>query len=408
MVAAADHKAKITVEEVDEGIARATCDSCEWMEVGTKAHIGRKGKKHVEEHRSATSGVEEGIPTIYDAIQGLDLPQQPTGRSVHITGGAIDLTPEGAALLKETYFPERREEVLARLESCAGASDQDREAWLAERTQGVTATEVAKLARNYDTNSFDIINEKLYGSTFKGNHYTRWGKEREPYLEQVGLERFGIYPESRVFKHPDEPRHLASPDGIQVNGDGLICLGEYKTCGKDLTLALLVEKGYWDQAQWQMYVLGAESVWLIWEWREGPEGAYTARPGGLHLIERDDARIDLLVTVANRFLGDLDEARAQAEKANEPPSDPWLQGLLERYLDAKEALKECDEALRDYLTEMGITKVETDVAMVSYSLGSPRKSFDSQAFREDNPDLWDKYQKVGEAPTERTMRVTAR
>ena len=56
----------------------------------------------------------------------------------------------------------------------------DEELWLAERRKGVTATEVAKLAKGQPAARRDVLAEKVSGErTFFGNKFTDWGLERE-------------------------------------------------------------------------------------------------------------------------------------------------------------------------------------------------------------------------------------
>ena len=78
--------------------------------------------------------------------------------------------------------------VLDELEARAGASDQDREQWLAERRRGVTATELRDimLASNRDVAIADLVKKKREGDRFTGNAYTDWGNDREPVIAENG------------------------------------------------------------------------------------------------------------------------------------------------------------------------------------------------------------------------------
>ena len=62
----------------------------------------------------------------------------------------------------------------ADIEARAGASDTDRTLWLAERSRGATATEVAKLATGGTVDA--LVRDKIEGSSFGGNRYTAWGR----------------------------------------------------------------------------------------------------------------------------------------------------------------------------------------------------------------------------------------
>lgn len=419
---------EIAVREVTAGAFEARCDAlgCDWMATAaSKSAIGAKRNKHAAEHAAAIHGspVE---PTIYDAIEQVESEQAiPASEGTAIAVGEVikDLilgTPgpvteiinasgmESPTLPRDTiHLPEQKTPALLALEARAGAPDTDRPAWLAMRRNGVTATEIAKIAKS-PTPAYaiaELVREKIEGSTFTGNAYTAWGKEREPYLEAAGLRGWGIQAESRVFAAEANPRHLASPDGICINEDGTIRLGEYKTSGKELTWDKMCDNGYYDQIQWQLYVMGAQDAILVWEWRRpDPEGIFYAEPGGYHHIVRDERRIAHLLTLAEQFLAELDEA----EEHGLPTEDQWLDNLVARYVSAKDAAREAEEALRDYLGETGIDKARTSRGVVSYTLGGARKRFDSTAFREAHPDLYEQFMVEGEAPTQPTMRVTPR
>ena len=97
----------------------------------------------------------------------------------------------------------------------AGASGTDREAWLRERAQGVTATQARDLMIKKITAS-KLAKQKKSGELDADLSYVPvigWGKEREPVIAE-GLRGEGIEPEMRVFHHESNSRYLASPDGI--------------------------------------------------------------------------------------------------------------------------------------------------------------------------------------------------
>ena len=64
---------------------------------------------------------------------------------------------------------------------------------------------------------------------------------------------------------------------------------------------------------------------------------------------------------------------------------------------AKEIKAKEDELKQRILAEMetnGILKIETDELIINYIAPSNRETFDSKAFRKDNPDLYDEYIKI--------------
>lgn len=326
--------------------------------------------------------------------------------------------PEMAPRMPENDLPDIPLAVTltrSRLAAQRGPSDADKDQpdslWHKARADSVSATLAAKLGSAHDVDYLIAreVRERLNAQRFWGNAYTRWGKEREVHIENAAFARHGIEPESHLFFARANPRHTASPDGIAIHPlTGEVRLGEYKTSGKELTWAKMVANGYYDQVQWQLYVLEATHCWLMWEWRHG-EGkdynTYVPEPGGEHLIMRDDNRIAELVERADRFLAELDAAREQV--AEHAPVDPELLHLVTEHLEAKAAAKQAEEMLREYCETNGVKSLEIEgVAKVSYSYGSPRATFDREAFDADFPGVYDRYKREGAPPERATLRVT--
>lgn len=241
-------------------------------------------------------------------------------------------------------------DVVAELEQRAGASDKDREQWLAERRRGVTATEIRELMLGNITDE-ELADRKLgrIRDDFAGNAYTAWGNEREPVIAAIVEQRWAIRPESRVFRAADNPRHLASPDGLGVDFDETLRASEIKTGAERFDLAPwghdFEKKGYGLQIQWNHHVLGAERTLYSWEQRLGMPGSF--RPGLLRheWVERDDKVIARLVERADRFLAVLD-ARAAEEPAGPAPIDEELDTLAVNYLRGLDLEKEA-KALKE-------------------------------------------------------------
>lgn len=206
--------------------------------------------------------------------------------------------------------------VLDALEARAGASDADREAWLAERRQGITATEVRDLYLGKISQK-TLIDRKLGRipevADLSFVPEIGWGHEREPHIAAEVEQRFGIRAEKRVFRAEDNPRYLASPDGIGVNFDEELTVSEIKTDGEELVpwSAGFVKKGYLVQVLWVMRVIGARRAMFATEQRLGSR-AEGFRPGPRHFewIEYDEKLVAELVALADRFLTALDAAAA--------------------------------------------------------------------------------------------------
>lgn len=223
----------------------------------------------------------------------------------------------------------------------AGASDQDRAAWLTERAQGITATEIRDLVRG-KLRQDDLIALKLGRKvdSFTGNQFTDWGNEREAIIA-AGLRGMGIEPESRVFHGERNSRHLASPDGIGVEFDGAVVVSEIKTSGKDIRRGTPAyeQTGYELQMQYAMGVTGADRCLFVFEGRITFQGAFV--PGQLYSewVPRDEAIITELMARADEFLAELDRQREDGA----PVIDEELDTHAVNYLRGLAAEKEGKE-----------------------------------------------------------------
>lgn len=261
-----------------------------------------------------------------------------------------------------------------------GASDQDRDAWLAERRTGITATEIRDLYLG------KITIEKLVAlklgrekDNFAGNEYTRWGVAREPVIAAAARERYAIEPESRVFHAADEPRFLASPDGLGQDFDGNTVASEYKTAEKDIAPGTEAydAKGYFIQMVWAMRVLRARRCVYGAEYRIRVAGGFA--PGELRFwtIEWDEEAARLafkLEALANKFLAALDAAAAEEYVA--PDFDDDLDTRAVNYLrfigeekSAAEAKKREFEAIKKALADRPRFSQKSALASITWTRG---------------------------------------
>ena len=144
------------------------------------------------------------------------------------------------------------------------ADSRDRVAWVRARSRGITATDVASLTS--DRAIGRAADAKLLGSGFSGNAYTAHGRAREPEIAGWVAATHGIQPSSALFHAVVEKRHLATPDGIAVDGTGRITLAEIKTTNKAWRS---IPRSYLRQVWRQQHVLGAERTLVAWEQHDG-------------------------------------------------------------------------------------------------------------------------------------------
>ena len=272
-------------------------------------------------------------------------------------------------------------DLVAELEQRAGASDRDRALWLAERAQGITATEVRDLYLRRITVA-GLIAKKLAGPEPElTGGYIKWGRTREPVIAAVIESIYpALLPESRVFHAADNARFLGSPDGVGVVNDALV-VSEIKTSKYPIGLGSDTEakKGYQAQMTWVMRVTGARRCLYAWElhddvFLERANGEYEPEPVGLvpvmEWLDYDEALAKQLETIAVGFLVALDAAKA----GDVAEIDEELDTLALNYLRGLEVEKE-GKALKEVsyrsiieIVDAGESVVqESSLARVSWS-----------------------------------------
>lgn len=179
------------------------------------------------------------------------------------------------------------------------ADSRDRVAWLRARARGITATDVAGLSG--EASIARAADAKLgAGPRFAGNAYTDHGRRREPEIAAWVAATHGILPSSALFHAEVERRHLATPDGICVDGKGRVLLAEIKTTNKSWRT---IPRTYLRQVWWQQHVLGAERTLFVWEEHDDFHPIHD-EPRSVW-IERDDKEIGRLVGMATRLIDEL-------------------------------------------------------------------------------------------------------
>jgi hypothetical protein len=202
------------------------------------------------------------------------------------------------------------------------ADSRDRVAWVRARSRGITATDVATLTSSNAIRR--AADAKLMGSGFSGNAYTAHGRAREPQIAAWVAATHGIQPSSALFHAVVEKRHLATPDGIAVDGAGRVLLAEIKTTNKEWRS---IPRSYMRQVWWQQHVLGAERTLVAWEEHDGfvpvgdePRCAW---------VDRDEVEIAKLVRLATALIDELHRrhllGKPEAERMPRPevPRQPF-------------------------------------------------------------------------------------
>jgi hypothetical protein len=297
--------------------------------------------------------------------------------------------------------------LLAELETRAGASDQDRELWLAERRAGITATEVRDLYMG-KVRAADLIALKLGRKvdTFTGNDFTRWGTEREPVIAEMLERLYGIRPESRVFRAADNARFLASPDGVGVDPfDGVLVVSEIKTSGKSLGQGseAFARTGYLAQMTWAMRVTGARVCRFACEERISVVGrGFVEGVVDGWEVFYDEALAGELEVIASQFLADMDAA---AQEPWDPQDHSELELLVAADSAAQAAAQAARAAVAEYVAAHRVSSWKGAAGSVSYALPKPSQRFDSAAFKAAHPDLHKQFLRES-VPSKPTLRIT--
>jgi hypothetical protein len=172
----------------------------------------------------------------------------------------------------------------------------EHDAWLEARRGGVSATAVAAAAT--PAGFRDTVN--TWGESIEPNGYMLFGQEAEPELMRYAHRVHGILPSDWLIAGED-PRHLATPDGLSPDHR---TIAEAKTTGKDWGDKVPIK--YRRQVQWQLSVTGAERCLFLWHLRADDDNGWFYMPWlepKTLWIERDEDEIARLRDVADRLIG---------------------------------------------------------------------------------------------------------
>ena len=191
------------------------------------------------------------------------------------------------------------------IESQRVVRSTDREAWLAARRDGVTATQVARAA--VPSLFPEVYESRRDPQPVEVNDLMRFGTEQEPLIAEWVHRKFGIEHNDWLYCHHAYGEFLATPDGLG-EFDGELVVAEIKTTGKDYDGGH-IPIAHRRQMQWQMFVTGAVRCLYVWQLRV-PDDRGWFFPGWLEprtvWVERDEKMISDLVQVANALLLDED------------------------------------------------------------------------------------------------------
>ncbi|MGL5718553.1 MAG: lambda-exonuclease family protein [Paraclostridium sp.] len=289
--------------------------------------------------------------------------------------------------------------------------------WLETRKLGIGGSDVAGiLGESKYKAPIDVWNDKINGSTFKGNRYTRWGHNLE---QPVALEFQALHNSYEVFEYNKtfkKGKSLANVDRLLYD----LSTGEYgvleiKTANffgsKDWSGETIPQE-YYCQVMHYLAVTGLKFAWIA------------CLVGGNDYkefyIERNDEECQFILNSCEEFWNDFIETKLA------PPLDgtsnytdyqkhkmlhvddvdveiEFLDDKVETYKDIQKQIKELEiksELIKQELTQAlldnGANKSKTEKNSIRI-MTQNRKSLDKKAFENAFPDLVKDYKEKEEA-----------
>ncbi len=327
---------------------------------------------------------------------------------------------------------------------------ETRQAWWDFRLGGVTATDVRDCRQGSKRRR--ILIEKVTGDSPDEPNVFAWrhGALREPEIATWVQATYGITPTGRSYASGSNSRHLASPDGINIDiftgryepGTEDSVIAEIKTGVDDLTPGpldasrIVIEvdrrskfaaRGYDRQVQWQLYVMNAARCLFAWERHNGqvdPEtSTYTpVGPPEAVWIERDEEMIAALVAEADALLEEIDAARIAFALDGLPPITANMPSehtvLVADLLAARDAIavaeakreKAWNELNALYVGE-GKKDVQIDLGFATFTVSTSTGSknvTDTDAMKKRAPSLVARYEALKARHTRKVPTATQR
>lgn len=178
------------------------------------------------------------------------------------------------------------------------ARSTDRDAWLAARLQGVSATTVAQAAT--PSGFAEVVEQRRNPVEVIPNDMMLFGVESEAEIMRYAHDEHGILPSDWLIAAEQNRRHIATPDGLSPDHT---LIAEVKTTGADWGDKIPIK--YRRQVQWQLHVSGADRCLFLWQLRVPDDHGWFYMPWlePKHVwIERDPKMITELVSVADQLL----------------------------------------------------------------------------------------------------------
>lgn len=257
-------------------------------------------------------------------------------------------------------------------------SSEDRQAWLDARRNGVTATDVSRLAHGGKSVWAAIKAEKAGGTHWAGNEFTRWGQDREPVIARWASGRWPVEHNTFLLRSDEDERWLATPDLVALDDESM--LGDIKTAVWRGQPWDEVPANYYDQLTWQMHVTGIPEAVLVVEFHEQFRPVHFEPT--VYTVEFDPKRCDELVEIAESFLAMGEPSAMDVYLAD------WA--VAKEAENAAKAQREEVEALiRKEIGDRESFKFVGDGGSISLTTPKPSRRLDAKRVEAAHPDVFD-------------------
>lgn len=291
----------------------------------------------------------------------------------------------------------------------------NREEWLEQRKQFLTATDIAKIITGGPAAWDEVKKSKQEGSkSIPVTEAMRFGNEREKHIAefvQVFADPTGLLkPNNQLWVSDDNPQLAATPDMVGIDTDG-VCevIGELKTTKHDWAET---PRNYWVQVQTQLYVTRAKYCVFAWEVHVD----YSPVKKDWVIIHPDPEFFATIDAVVTRFF------------APEEEQSEW-DLLLLAYTEAKQCLDAAETRLEKVKAEIIAASRDEDqlfkseLGSITYKHGTVNRlqekklleahpefmaefsKFDAAAFKRANKELAAQFTTKGKTK-DRVLRVT--
>ncbi|WP_034773923.1 YqaJ viral recombinase family protein [Exiguobacterium antarcticum] len=305
--------------------------------------------------------------------------------------------------------------------------DMDKNEWLEWRKKGLGGSDIAAIAGlNKYKSAMSVYLEKTGEVDIEdtAGEAAYWGTVMEDVVakEFEARSRHKVRRKNHMIHHPEHPYLLGNLDRVLIGKKELL---ECKTASAYLKEEWKddeIPAAYLIQVMHYLNITGYEAAWIA------------VLIGGNHFIykriERDDELIQYITDIASDFWNNhilkrippaydgtgassdlLKQLFPMAESDSEIELPDDADDLIDAYRFAKEREAEVKKSVLDAENRLKgmIGEAEVGIArnhLVQWKNTKPRETFDTKSFAKDQPDLYEKYVKIGKPTRRFTIKET--